>query len=415
MFLTNCACQMPSRFRGVIFAQTVCMRLLLLTGLSLLVSGSTGLGAGPIQWGRSLLINSMPNFVDGGRDSRHIRPGKFGSQYGRMTQLENGCWLVVYTIYDNNGYKYADAHNLNGQGTALQVARSMDNCRTWKTISTLRDNNRDLDNGEIIRLPNGSLRLAARSVRWQESYRIPVWSSDDGGVTWKHLSEADSNEGSPGSLGNPDQGVYEPDFCLLEDGTLAIFYANEKHVTGHPSFSQIISEKLSMDSGTNWGKEIWVAWDAAKPSDRPGMPVITKMGDGKYLVVFEVVGSHNAEIFCKISADGKTWSSGIGTQIPGQAGGPYVTSLKTGKLLVTSNTGNLSLSDDFGATWRLNDPPAWGDGSINTYWWLSVYQTGPEEIGVVASVPRPGGGTDVQLKFGTFPATVSKNKNITAH
>lgn len=364
---------------------------------------------GPVTWEKTVLVNRVPAFADKGRDVRGIHPGHFGSQYGRMTKLADGSWLIVYTIYDNNGYNYGDTHNLSWQGTALQVARSMDNCRTWKVISTLRGNNRDLDNGEIIQLPDGRLRMAARSVRWQESYRICVWSSTDDGVTWRWLSQPDGNEGFPGSLGNPDKGVYEPHFCLLDDGTLALFFSSEKHVIENPSFSQIVSEKLSNDSGKTWGDEIRVAWDPNRPSDRPGMPVVTKMANGQYLAVFEVVGSRNANVYGKTSRDGKTWSSGIGTVIPGQTGGPYVVSLADGRLAVTSNTGNVSLSENFGATWQLNDPSAWGDGTIHTYWWLSIYQVGPQEIGVVASVPRASGGTDVRIKFGTLSPLTSGN------
>ncbi|MGC9943945.1 MAG: sialidase family protein, partial [Verrucomicrobiota bacterium] len=199
------------------------------------------------------------------------------------------------------------------------------------------------------------------------------------------------------------------DFCLLDDGTLALFYSSEKHVTDNPSYSQIISEKISTDDGRTWGSEIWVVWDPNAPAERPGMPVVTKMANGHYLVVFEVVGSHQANVFCKTSNDGKTWKDGLGQTVPGQAGGPYVVSLNHGRLAVTSNTGNVSFSDDFGVSWRLNDPPAWGNGTIKTYWWLSVYQTGPGEIGVVASVPRASGGTDVRIKFGTFSPMTSKN------
>jgi hypothetical protein len=367
------------------------------------------LAAGPVTWKKAVLVNTVSNFVDGGRDVRGNRPGKFGSQYGRMTKLANGNWLIVYTIYDNNGYKYGDAHGLSWQGTALQVARSTDSCRTWKIISTLRADNRDLDNGEIIQLPNGRLLMAFRSVRWQQSYLIYVWSSTDGGSTWQWLSRPDGNEGFPGNLGNPDKGVYEPHFCLLDGGTLALFYSNEKHVTETPSYSQIISEKLSTDGGQTWEREIWVAWDPHALSKRPGMPVVTKMANGQYIAVFEVVGSHQADVFYKTSNDGKTWDSGIGTTIPGQIGGPYVVSLANGRLAVTSNTGNVSFSDDYGSSWRLNDPPAWGNGTIKTYWWQSVYQIGPEEIGVVASVPRASGGTDVRIKFGTFSLMTSKD------
>jgi len=356
-----------------------------------------------------VLVNAAPHFEDHGRDARHIQPGRFGSQYGRMAKLADKSWFIVYTIYDNSGYKYGDVHHLSWQGTALRVAKSSDNCRTWSVISTLRADNRDLDNGQIIQLSNGRLLMAGRSVRWQESYFIYVWSSTDGGITWQLLSQPDKNEGFPGSLGNPDKGVYEPHFCLLDDGSLALFYANEKHVVENPPYSQIISERLSHDDGKTWGPEIWVAWDPDKPSERPGMPVATKMTNGQYVVVFEVVGSHNASIFCKISSDGKTWSSGIGAAIPREAGGPYVISLTDGRLVATSNTGNVSFSDNYGVTWHLNNPPAWGDGTIKKYWWLSVYQTAPKEIGVVASVPRSTGGTDVAIKFGTLLPLSSNN------
>ncbi|HEX7653249.1 MAG TPA: sialidase family protein, partial [Verrucomicrobiae bacterium] len=278
-----------------------------------------------------------------------------------------------------------------------------DHGHSWRPIATLRDNNRDLDNGELLTLPNGSLRLAYRSVRWQQSYRLCVSGSEDGGVTWQPLSQPEANEGAPGSLGHPDKGVYEPGFCRLADGTLALFYANEKHVTETPAYSQIIAERLSHDNGLTWGPEIWVAWDTNAPSERPGMPVATRLADGRFMAVFEVVGKNEAKVFCKISPDGQTWAPGLGLVVPAQIGGPYVVALTNHWLAVTSNSGNVSLSEDYGATWRTNDPPVWGQGQVGHYWWLSIYQTGPEEIAVIGSCPRLIGGTDIRIRFGTLP------------
>ena len=133
-------------------------------GLAVFLPALTLFAAGPVVWENAVVINTTSNFVDGGRDARGINPGRFGSQYGRLAKLADGSWLAVFTIYDNKGYKYGDAHGLTWQGTALQVARSTDNCRTWTLISTLRDNNRDLDNGELIQLPDGQLRLAPRPL-----------------------------------------------------------------------------------------------------------------------------------------------------------------------------------------------------------------------------------------------------------
>jgi hypothetical protein len=66
----------------------------------------------PVIWNNTVLVDAVPHFEDHGRDTRHIRPGRFGSQYGRMDKLADGSWLIVYTIYDNSGYEYSDAHHL---------------------------------------------------------------------------------------------------------------------------------------------------------------------------------------------------------------------------------------------------------------------------------------------------------------
>ncbi|MGO4496013.1 hypothetical protein AB4114_08885 [Paenibacillus sp. 2RAB27] len=101
---------------------------------------------------------------------------------------------------------------------------------------------------------------------------------------------------------------------ILSDGTLAVMYANEKHVTESPSYSEIISEKLSTNGGASWGSKIYVAWDPSNAAARPGMPVWQKMNNGQYIVTFEVCGRQSCNVFTKKSSDGKTWASGIGTQ-----------------------------------------------------------------------------------------------------
>lgn len=378
-------------FKKKRFKFSMCLMLVLSTFLAV----SPVSAANTATFGEAEIINNINTFTDAGPDARGIRPGTFGSEYARLTKLSDGTWLCALTIYDNNGY----AHMSSWGGTRLQVFKSTDNCRTWKLISTISDNNRDLDNAQIVQLPNGELRLAARSVRWQESYRIYIYKSTDGGVTWPYLSTLDANEGTAGSLGNPDKGIYEPHFQILNDGSLACFYANEKHVTENPSYSQIISEKISNDGGATWGKEIWVAWDN-NSAGRPGMPVVTKMANGNYIVVFEVVGTQDANVFCKTSSDGKTWASGIGSQIPNQKAGPYITSLSDGRLMVTSCTNNLSFSLDYGASWYTNDEQPWTFGYNLD--WSSVYQTGANEIAAVTSVPRTEGGHNVQIKFASI-------------
>lgn len=249
---------------------------------------------GPVVWGTSSTITDINTFTDAGTDARGLRPGTFGAEYARMIKLANGDWLAVAAIYDNNGYT-----KVSWGGTRLQVFRSTDNCRTWSLMSTLWEDGRDLDNGQFVQLANGDILLAMRSVRWQESYKLRVYKSVNGGANWSFLSTIDENNGTAGSLGNPDKGVYEPHMRLLNDGSVAVMYASEKHVTENPSYSQIISEKISTNGGASWGNELYVAWDPSNAGARPGMPVWSKMTNGQYIVAFEVCGTQNCRIFTK--------------------------------------------------------------------------------------------------------------------
>lgn len=347
-----------------------------------------------VTWNESILINNQPTFADaggvshaGGTDLR--KHGQYGSEYGRMVRLKNGNWLSAYTISRNNGYR-----NDPKGGLELQVSESNDSGKTWKNIALLTDSGRDLDNAQLCQLPNGNVLLACRSVRWQESYRLPVYQSTDNGKTWNKRSVIDAAEGTPGSLGKPDKGIYEPHMAFLADGRLSVMYANEKHVTESPSYSQIISQKISTDLGASWGPEIWVAYEPNHNASRPGMPVWDRLNDGRYMVVYEICGPEKCNVYYKISPDGIRWPVGLGTLIPDQLGGPYLLSMTDGRLVVSSNSSHISVSNDSGKSWqRITD--AWPK-----MLWSSLYEPAPNQLIVMNSVERAGGGHNVQIRFG---------------
>ena len=356
-----------------------------------------------VTWNNPVLVNNMPVFTDaglvshaGGTDLR--KHGIYGSEYGRMLHLTNGAWLTAYTISRNNGYQ----RDPNG-GLELQVSQSTDNGRTWTDIAVLTDAGRDLDNAQLCQLPNGHVLLACRSVRWQESYRLPVYQSTNNGRTWQTKSTIDAAEGKPGSLGKPDKGIYEPHLAFLADGRLSVMYANEKHVTETPSYSQIISQKISTDSGATWGPEIWVAYQPEHNTSRPGMPVWTRMKNGQYMVVYETCGPEKCDVYYKTSPDGVHWPVGLGTAIPDQLGGPYLLAMTDGRLVVSSNSSHISVSSDFGRSWqRIAD--AWPKSL-----WSTIYQVAPNRIMVMNSVERPEGGHNVQIRVGQL-RSVSESK-----
>ena len=131
-----------------------------------------------ISWDESVLINYTDFYTDAGADARGTYPGKFGSQFPRMLVTDDGTWYVAYTIYRNNGY-LADA---NG-GNELQISRSTNEGKTWEDIAIISDPGRDLDNAQMLELSNGDILLACRSVIWQQSYKLSVYKSSDGGYT----------------------------------------------------------------------------------------------------------------------------------------------------------------------------------------------------------------------------------------
>jgi hypothetical protein len=298
----------------------------------------------------------------------------------RLLKLQNGDWLAVYSVY---------AGSLPNR---LEIARSVDDGRTWAPISTVLDPGRKVDNGLLFQLPNGDVLLTGRSLIDGQSYRLPVWRSRNDGLTWTSspLSIVDANE-NPGGRG--DRGLWEPFLFLLPDGRLSVLYADET-VPGH---SQVISQRVSPDGGMTWGPKTF-AVRSTDPSARPGMPGIARMADGRYILVYEACPATHCPIHQKISSNGTTWDTTMGTPVPGHGCGPYVTSLSDGRLLVTSCENEVSISDDLGATWTRIDPSPWGWGFA--FSWPAVYQTGINEIGVVASVVDSFGRQ--AIRFGTL-------------
>jgi len=306
-----------------------------------------------------------------------------GGGWGRMLQLANHQWLAVNTHFAR-------------QESTLQIRQADDVTNSWPLVATVREPGRRLDNGELIQLPAGEILLTGRSLIDGQSYRLPVYRSGDG-RTWNFLSNIDVNEGAPGSLSQ--RGLWEPHFFLLADGRLAVAYANEKHAADQPAFSQTCSERISADGGQTWGGEIILAAEPGGGRLRPGMPVVTRMANGTFIAVYEVVGRDDASVFAKISPDGEHWPPGLGRPIPGHHAGPFVVSLATGELLLTSCANQLSGSRDFGATWQSLGPPAWDFGPGKVFTWPAIYEIAPRQIAVMIS--RNG----VRLRLGRLLET----------
>lgn len=353
-----------------------------------------------VVWGKTVVINNEP--LTGNNRPTHADRTNYGSEYCRLLKLKDKTWLAVYTVARNKGYSADQAGGLE-----LEISKSTDRGQNWKKISLISDHGRDLDNAQLTLLKDGSIVLACRSVRWQESYRLPVYKSMNNGVSWTMISTIDSNEGKPGELGNPDKGVYEPHILQLDNGNLTVMYANEKHITDPERLPQVISQKISTDMGKSWREEKMIVYDKMYNLSRPGMPVWSKMKNGKFILVYEICGSEGCAIYYKTSPDGLQWPAGFGNYLQGfQNGGPYLLALSDGRLVVTSNTGYISISSDYGKNWNSTATPWKQKVGYSVDWtqtiWSSLYQFGPNDIAITTSIKREGGGHNIQLRFGTI-------------
>ena len=311
--------------------------------------------------GQPLMASNSPNLQFNWGGTNLVARGG----WGRMIRLTNDQWLCVNTRFERNG-------------SSLQIHRCRNFPGDWDLRAEIFEPGRLLDNGELIRLPGGDLLLTGRSLVEGESYRLPVYRSLDEGQSWTAIGVIDANEGPAGSLKH--RGLWEPHFFRLSDGRLAVAYANEKHEAEQPSFSQVCSERVSPDQGRSWGNEITLAAEPGGGKLRPGMPVVTRLINGKYLAVYEIVGVGDADVFSKLSTDGEHWPPGLGNHLEGHHAGPWVVSLASGELLLTSCANRVSCSRDFGATWNWVEPPPWNVGQGKVFTWPAIYETGPNQI-----------------------------------
>lgn len=348
---------------------------LALVAASALMTPALAGPAGPLTWGSNITIKSS------------------SAGWVRLVKLSNGNWLAVYAIFPSSGSTY------------LEIARSTDNARSWTPISTISESGRNLDNGNLIQLPNGTVLVTMRSVVDGQSYRLPVYRSTDDGASWAYLSNIDANESPNGAT---NRGVWEPTFNNLSNGTLSVLYANEKHAGDNPGYSQIISQKTSTDNGATWSSESRAITQSGGGSARPGMPVMTRMNDGRWIMVYEICndpnGGSSCNVYRQISSNGTSWPSGLGIRVRNQICGPHIIFLTDGRLLATSCENNDSYSNDFGANWMKNDPSAVSGFSFR---WPAYFQTGSSEIVRAANLD-----SGVGLRLATIAAPLSGSTNF---
>ena len=228
--------------------------------------------------------------------------------YGRVTRIshsqtgENGVLLSTFELRQRQD----DPEDKLQRRQGHPVYRSEDDGRTWTLITRVRNaehpefstywmpNIFELP-AQVGAYPAGTLLMGGVSGTAEDGSYLQLFVSSDTGRTWQPLGTLEHG-------GWCGKGVWEPFFVLLEDGTLVCHYCDERQYQRHSqklicrTTKDLVHWTLAMDT---------VACD--EQTLRPGMPVVTKLPDGRYFMVYEMVGMEGNPIYCRYSPDGLDW------------------------------------------------------------------------------------------------------------
>ncbi|WP_310332331.1 sialidase family protein [Roseateles asaccharophilus] len=164
--------------------------------------------------------------------------------------------------------------------------------------------------GSIYELPSTVGVLAKGTLLWSASVgqdtpgtpmKHPIYRSTDAGKTWTALNAHCGIAREP--RGGEGTGIWEPEFLVTKDGQLACMYSDETD----DGASQVLKIMNTADGVTWTAPRLLVA--AVKPTDRPGMAVTSRLGDGSYLLSYEFCSTAGLDCrtYLKRSADGLNW------------------------------------------------------------------------------------------------------------
>lgn len=282
----------------------------------------------------------------------------------RNVELTYARILMLEHSGENNGTLLATAESLDEE--CYIIHRSTDGGSTWEIISRVRAGKfGGVSNWqpmiyelpcEVDGMPEGTLLLAGCTRSFTSA--MTVWKSTDGGVSWEEHSTVATSNGKG--------GLWEPFLICDEDGTLLCFYSSEND-TAH-------SQKLvfkEYKGGGKWKSEVDVV---ASPTQhhRPGMITIARLGNGKYIATYEMVGLDGTNYY-KITDSLTDWNAAdIGKQIrtsDGKTshGTPYCawspagsskgTLIMSGKFEPNGQDCGLFISFNYGKSWEYLENP----------------------------------------------------------
>lgn len=349
-----------------------------------------------------------------------------GASYTRMIRLEHNG--------PANGRLLATFENF--QSANVGIYESSDDGRTWAStpVATITESVLPRSAGWELRwqpdifelptavgdLPAGTVMLSANAVRFSPTLQtqLQLYVSRDQGHSWQYRSTFVTGEG--------DGNMWEPNIQVARDGGLVVYYSDESHRS--QGFSQLLGHKVSYDGGKTWGPQVN---DAAVPDGnlRPGMAVVKRMPNGKYIMSFELVnGGAGSPAHVKFSDDGLNWGNpaDLGPPIRAASGAylgatPYITwspaggpngmVVASGMFITNGKNGGQMLYANYNnglGNWEeLPAPVQWNSGNDHAGWSQGLLPTADGK-GLLQMVSSDIGGGMNELRYGQAPMPDSK-------
>ncbi|MDR3174392.1 MAG: glycoside hydrolase, partial [Treponema sp.] len=222
------------------------------------------------------------------------RASRGGVWYPRMITLANGEWVCGFDT------------NEDGGNSVIKVIVSNDLGVSWSPgIVAARRPGADLANAQLVQRGDGELWLAYRMVehhdgRYTTSLRIS--RSHDNGRTWEELPNGEIARETSDQF----KGVWEPHMGYMGDSFVCMYANDNFTVIDHGGQQSLFMKTWT---GKGWSDPIVVS-DGRESNGRDGMPVWSRMKDGRYIAVFETSDENARYPFVvkyKISPDGFNW------------------------------------------------------------------------------------------------------------
>jgi hypothetical protein len=238
------------------------------------------------------------------------------SAYPRLVRLEHQAdpaqnGRVIASLTENTGGVWRTGFHASSDGGAH-----------FSRLSELTDPAyaRGLCCGTLYELPRDVGALTAGTLLYAASVGADVagtlmenriYRSTDAGTSFSRVEGATCGRSAvPRSVGAGGSGVWEPEFLIAADGSLACIYSDETE----PGRSQVLKLTTTRD-GVAWSAPVVIV-AGTEASDRPGMAGVRRLPSGRYAMTYEHCSTARLDctVRLKLSNDGLHWGA------PGSAG-----------------------------------------------------------------------------------------------